>query len=188
MVGLAATLVVGACGGDPEQRSDRVIPLPTEAPTTSTTTTTVPGFGFDPAAVQKVWADYQAASDALDAISEAPNPDDPRLAMWFTGPMLEYWRTRLGEQRAAGQRATYPPGSRHREELKGIISLTAETAEIDVCALDDPVVGGPSGETINDNIAIVRSIETLKLEGGKWKWAEMQSHDAQESECPGFFD
>ena len=188
MVGLAATLVLGACGGDPEQRSDRVIPLPTEAPTTSTTTTTVPSFGFDPAAVQKVWADYQAAVDVLDSLIAAPNPDDPRLPLSLTGPMLEHWRNELAKQRDAGEVAKYPPGSRHREELMGVRSLTAETAELDVCGLDDAVVTGPSGEVINDNVAIVRVVERLKREDGRWKWAETEGGDATEAECPGFFD
>ena len=118
----------------------------------------------------------------------APDPDDPRLATWFTGPMLEHWRIELTKQRDAGEVAKYPPGSRHREELKGVRSLTAEMAELDVCGLDDAVVTGPSGEVINDNVAIVRVVERLKREDGRWKWAETEGGDATEAECPGFFD
>ena len=188
---LAVAMAAGACGGGGEPRSDRVIPLPTETPTTSTatsTTSTVPSFGFDHDTVQKVWADYQAAVDVLDSLIAAPNPDDARLAIALTGPMLEHWRTELSEQRAAGEVAVYPPGSRHREELMGVRSLSADIAELDVCGLDDAVVTGTSGEVMNDNVAIVRVIEKLKLDGGRWKWMERVGTDATETECPGFFE
>ena len=188
---LAVAMAAGACGGGGEPRSDRVIPLPTETPTTSTvpsTTTTVPSFGFDHDTVQKVWADYQAAVDVLDSLIAAPNPDDPRLAIALTGPMLEHWRTKLGRRRDAGERSVYPPDSRHRQELKGIQLLSGETAEIEICGLDDAVVRGPGGAVVNDEVAILRAIVTLRLEGGRWKWAELNGHDALEAECPGFFE
>ena len=188
MVGLAATLVVGACGGDPEPLSDRVIPLPTEAPTTSAIATTVPSFGFDPAMVQEVWADFQAASDALAVVAEDPDPDDPRLAEWLAGPLLARWQTEFGERRAAGRRAEYPHDSRHREELKGIITLGVDNAELDVCALDDAIVTGAGGEVLDDDVAIRRAVVTMQLEEGRWKWAALRADDATEAECPGFFD
>ena len=187
MAGLGATLVVAACGGHHEPLSDRVIPLPTEAPPVPPTPS-VPSFGFDDATVQKVWAEYQAASGALDAISEDSNPEDPRLSEWFTGPVLAHWQNELSERNVAGQRVAYPPDSRHREELKGVLSLSADTAEIDICALDDAVVSGPDGEVIDDDVAVRRAVVTLRLEGERWKWADQRSHDATESECPGFFD
>lgn len=203
-VSLSVVTVAACSGGESTSRTDQVTPLKprpaststtasTTASTTpstaapSTTTTTLRDFGVDPELVRQVWADLVAAIQAIEVASADPDPDNPTLAQHLTGPMLDHWRQRFTEWRAAGEYAYFPENSRRTQVLMGVRVVSPDFVRLDTCFVDDGIRAVRStGEVKDDSVVTIRAWEGLQRVEGGWKWAEQTDgiRDAQDL-CPG---
>ena len=188
-----------ACGGA-DDGTARDVPVTTDAESTTTSTTlppmtttsaapttTVFAFGFDQALISKVWADYEAAIDAMEHSSSEADPEDPLLDQHLAGGQLEHWRQVQTERRAAGQHASFPADTQHREQLIGVGIVSSSQIDIRVCTYDDAVVSVRStGETIDDRAGWSWSSDSMVKTDGEWKFAGRNIRPARENECPAY--
>ena len=187
---LLASAVAPGCGGGDGSSARTTRPL-VEGSTTSTTagptstTMTVPDFGYDHELVQQVWRDYEAAIDAIEAAVQEP-ADDASLGEHLTGALLSQWRARLASYVERGERVVYPATRRGREVLESVVVRSPVRVDLVVCSLDDSVlVDSSTSSTINDRVVVLRSTESLLLERGTWRLGGRDGTEVEEASCFG---
>ena len=168
----AVALLLAACSGsgdeivEPASTTSRA---PTSASTTFTSTTTSPSGGHQPEE-QDLVQRYIGFWDARLAANEAPpNPDDPALPEFATGPQLDNvvaeTRRRLDDGLAL--RAADPSRTSHDVT---VIGQTADRAELQDCFVNDGIVYRTNtGEVVDDSV-VTRSVSAdMVLVDGVWK-------------------
>lgn len=171
---VATALLLAACsaGGDeisePASTTSRA---PTTASTTSTptTTSTSPPDGSQ-SDDQELVDRYVGFWDARLAANESPpNPDDPALAEFATGPQLDNVMAETRQRLDDGLALRSADPSRTSHDVT-VISQTADRAEIQDCFVNDGVVYRPdTGEVIDDSV-VTRSVSAdMVLVDGVWK-------------------
>lgn len=169
-----AALLLAACSGsgdeiaEPASTTSRA---PTTAPTSpeSTTTSTSPPDGGQ-VEERGLVERYVGFWDARLAANEAPpNPDDPALAEFATGPQLDNvvaeTRRRLDDGLAL--RAADPSRTSHDVS---VLRQTADRAELQDCFVNDGIVYRTNtGEVVDDSV-VTRSVSAdMVLIDGVWK-------------------
>lgn len=176
-----AVVVFGACsgGGDEivEPASTSSTAPTTEAPTSSSTASsnsTSPTTTGEPDSEQpgdqEVVDRYLGFWDARFAANEAPpDPGDPALAEFATGPQLDNvvaeTRQRLDDGLAL--RAAQPSQTSHDVT---VVSRTAERVELQDCFVNDGIVYRPATGEVIDEEVVTRSVSAdMVLVDGVWK-------------------
>ena len=170
----AVALLLAACSGsgdeivEPASTTSRA---PTTASTTSTSTTTPtsPSGAHQPEERDLVER-YVGFWDARLAANEAPpNPDDPALPEFATGPQLDNvvaeTRRRLDDGLAL--RSADPSETSHDVT---VIRQTGDRAELQDCFVNDGIVyRTDTGEVVDDSV-VTRSVSAdMVLVDGVWK-------------------
>jgi hypothetical protein len=166
-----ALLLAGCSGSSDEivEPASTTSRAPTTASTTSTSTATSPSGGHQPEE-QDLVERYIGFWDARLAANQAPpNPDDPALAEFATGPQLDNvvaeTRRRLDDGLAL--RAADPSRTSHDVT---VIRQTADRAELQDCFVNDGIVyRTDTGEVVDDSV-VTRSVSAdMVLVDGVWK-------------------
>lgn len=172
----SAALVLGACTGSDDQiaepsSSTNSAPT-TEATTTSASISTSPSSNTDsaPAEDQEIIDRYLGFWDArLTANDEPPDPGDPALAEFATGPQLANVidETRRRFEDGLALREAEPSRTSHDV---AVITKTADRVELQDCFVNDGIVYRPdTGEVIDDSV-VTRSVSAdMVLVDGEWK-------------------
>ena len=170
---VATALLLAACSGGGDEISEPASTTsraPTTASTsTSTTTSTSPPDGSQ-SEDQELVDRYVGFWDARLAANEAPpNPDDPALAEFATGPQLDNVMAETRQRLDDGLALRSADPSRTSHDVT-VISQTADRAEIQDCFVNDGVVYRPdTGEVIDDSV-VTRSVSAdMVLVDGVWK-------------------
>lgn len=171
---VATALLLAACsaGGDeisePASTTSRA---PTTASTTSTPTTTSTSAPDGSQSDDQELVDrYVGFWDARLAANESPpDPDDPALAEFATGPQLDNVMAETRQRLDDGLALRSADPSRTSHDVT-VISQTADRAEIQDCFVNDGVVYRPdTGEVIDDSV-VTRSVSAdMVLVDGVWK-------------------
>jgi hypothetical protein len=123
---------------------------------------------------QEILAAWSTFRDALDEVnSEKPDPNDPRLARYATGEMLEDVRAAAEQNRAQGIVTRLPENS-ISQVWPEVISVEGDTAQLRSCEVDDGlVVKAETGDTVNPPGAVTLLVEaTLIRDDQGWKVSE----------------
>lgn len=174
---LALTLFAGACTSSDDD--DIVDPATTETTSTSSTSTsatsstsstpTTSGDGDSEESADAIER-YLAFWDArFEANTEPPDPDDPGLAEYATGPQLENVVAETQRRLDAGQalRAADPSQTSHVVE---IVSTDEGRVELQDCFVNDGVVYEVRSGTVVDDSVVTRSVSAVMVEvDGRWK-------------------
>lgn len=170
---VAASLLLAACSGGGDEISEPATTTsraPTTASTsTSTTTSTSPSDGSQ-SDDQELVDRYVGFWDARLAANEAPpNPDDPSLAEFATGPQLDNVTAETRQRLADGLALRSADPSRSSHDVT-VISQTADRAELQDCFVSDGIVyRTDTGEVIDDSV-VTRSVSAdMVLVDGVWK-------------------
>ena len=171
---VATALLLAACSGGGDEISEPASTTsraPTTASTTSTSTTTStsPPDGSQ-SDDQELVDRYVGFWDARLAANEAPpNPDDPALAEFATGPQLDNVMAETRQRLDDGLALRSADPSRTSHDVT-VISQTADRAELQDCFVNDGIVYRPdTGEVIDDSV-VTRSVSAdMVLVDGVWK-------------------
>lgn len=125
----------GSDGDDGDAGDDRVGPA-TESTVEGTSKTTTERAAATTTTVEltaeeEVVRDYEAASAAISAAANPPNPDSPELAAHFTGSSLSRYQATLRSLEAAG--ATAETTVEHHPTS---VTIAGESAEVQDCFVD----------------------------------------------------
>jgi hypothetical protein len=184
---LAVALVVGlsslsACGGDDDDAAEGDEPSTTTAAPESTTTTAADHQAAEEAAVKdareaadEVWKDTTAPPE--------PNPDDPRIAEHYVGPMLDRLTETIRGLRANGWAIRYPDHSQYRLDITSIRFSEddgQQVAFLEVCGVDDGErFDIASGDVLEGGVRTLQLTEAMRKVDGEWKLAERRENDSQ---------
>ena len=171
---VATALLIAACSGGGDEISEPASTTsraPTTASTTSTSTTTStsPPDGSQ-SDDQELVDRYVGFWDARLAANEAPpNPDDPALAEFATGPQLDNVMAETRQRLDDGLALRSADPSRTSHDVT-VISQTADRAELQDCFINDGIVYRPdTGEVVDDSV-VTRSVSAdMVLVDGVWK-------------------
>lgn len=171
---VATALLIAACSGGGDEISEPASTTsraPTTASTTSTSTTTStsPPDGSQ-SDDQELVDRYVGFWDARLAANEAPpNPDDPALAEFATGPQLDNVMAETRQRLDDGLALRSADPSRTSHDVT-VISQTADRAELQDCFVNDGIVYRPdTGEVVDDSV-VTRSVSAdMVLVDGVWK-------------------
>ncbi len=176
IVVIAAIAVLGGCGTEMAERASAsaVAPAPDSVPdsvppTTATTTTTATTVDVDPEtaiglAVDNFWSVYLLAHDP-------PNPDHPALAEVAVGDELDLLRKTIAGRRSVGESIRRSEKNAFTSTI-AIRTLTAGTALVEACVLDDVVVVETvSNRVVNDEVGTYRFELSMVKVDGHWKVA-----------------
>lgn len=171
---VATALLIAACSGGGDEISEPASTTsraPTTASTTptSTTTSTSPPDGSQ-SDDQELVDRYVGFWDARLAANEAPpNPDDPALAEFATGPQLDNVMAETRQRLDDGLALRSADPSRTSHDVT-VISQTADRAELQDCFVNDGIVYRPdTGEVVDDSV-VTRSVSAdMVLVDGVWK-------------------
>lgn len=175
VVVLAAALLLAACsaGGDeiaePASATSGAPTTTTSTTSTSTTTSTSSPDGSQ-SDDQELVDRYVGFWDARLAANEAPpNPDDPTLAEFATGPQLDNVMAETRQRLDDGLALRSADPSRTSHDVT-VINQTADRAELQDCFVNDGIVYRPdTGEVIDDSV-VTRSVSAdMVLVDGVWK-------------------
>lgn len=171
---VVAALLLASCSGGGDEISEPASTTsraPTTASTTSTSTTTSTSPPDDSQPDGQELVDrYVGFWDARLAANEAPpNPDDPALAEFATGPQLDNVMAETRQRLDDGLALRSADPSRTSHDVT-VISQTANRAELQDCFVNDGIVYRPdTGEVIDDSI-VTRSVSAdMVLVDGVWK-------------------
>jgi hypothetical protein len=137
--------------------------------TTSTTTSSSPPDGSQ-SDDQELVDRYVGFWDARLAANEVPpDPDDPALAEFATGPQLDNVVAETRQRLDDGLALRSADPSRTSHDVT-VISQTADRAELQDCFVNDGIVYRPdTGEVIDDSV-VTRSVSAdMVLVDGVWK-------------------
>jgi hypothetical protein len=114
-----------------------------------------------------VLADYTAATEAVQAAFDPPDPQHPDLLATHAGPQLERYQTRLAEYQIEGRSDVLVS----KETNPQVISVDDITAVVEDCLTEvlqytDTVTREPQGEPRTYTVLIR---DDLELVDGNWK-------------------
>lgn len=182
-----AGVVATACGGG--EGAPSAVTVPEASSTTSTTApaTTEPATG--PSAEAAVEQAFYEQWDAFIEILSDPDPANPLIDRYFTGPAREQVLDAVSEFVARGHVARLPADPKKFELTVETIDLvSARRAEVVECVVDGlTVVEAGSGETVNDAVSVLRIREVFVFEDDYWKVSttETLKRLGHRSECDG---
>ena len=171
---VATALLIAACSGGGDEISEPAsttsrAPTTASTVTTSTTTSSSPPDGSQ-SDDQELVDRYVGFWDARLAANEAPpDPDDPALAEFATGPQLDNVMAETRQRLDDGLALRSADPSRTSHDVT-VISQTADRAELQDCFVNDGIVYRPdTGEVIDDSV-VTRSVSAdMVLVDGVWK-------------------
>lgn len=164
----ALTLAVAACGGGDSGDDGGVDEESTGEPTADeSTTTTVETTATTLSREEQVIADYNAATEAVQAAFDPPDPEHPDLLATHSGPQLERYQTRLTGYQVENQSDVLLS----KETNPQVISLDDTTAVVEDCLTEvlqytDAVTRAPRGEPRTHTLLIHDDLELIE---GTWK-------------------
>jgi hypothetical protein len=170
---LILALTVASCSDDPE-------PPTTASPPTSKATSTTKA----PTPEEEVRAVMEAWAEASIRLRLDPDPEDPALATYLTGRMLEEQRRKFAGLKERGEFGHQPEPSVTAVRIESI-EIRDREATIVNCDVDDLQLMSPAGEILNDRIVSVRFSIGAVREDGAWKLATATPIEAWEnrSQC-----
>lgn len=182
--------VVGCSSDEPASISDgttsTTAPVEASGPedqaTTSTSTTTrpattttkppgTPTTATRPSEAERTVIDrYEAYWDARAAANAAPpNPDDPALRDLATGPQLATVVAETKDRRDKGL-AIRDARPSVAERHVTVVSLSADTSELNDCSVNDGVVYRIDGGQVVDASVVTRNVKaTMRKVDGVWR-------------------
>ena len=169
----AALAVSGACGGDEGDEGDTDADAlesgdDTTTSSEATTTTLTPE--------DAVWRDVVAGSDALSAVSAAPDPEAPDLLRYYTGDSLAGLQDAMRDLQSGG--AVDTSAELHRYS----VAVAGETATVDYCFVDTTQRLTTAGDPIGPpEVTSMRSAAQLELVEDVWK---ISQQTLTPEECP----
>jgi hypothetical protein len=173
-VAVALAVSSGACGGDDEgdasgtDANDLESDDGTTTSSEATTTTLTPE--------EAVWRDIVAGSDALSAVSAAPDPEAPDLLRYYTGDSLAGLQDAMRDLQAGGAADT--SAELHRYS----VAVAGETATADYCFVDTTQRLTTEGVPIGPpTVTAMRSAAQLELIDDVWK---ISQQTLTPEECP----
>jgi len=148
----------------------------------TTTTTTVAGAADDPVRAEVETA-YRNAVQAAETAATVPSPDDPRIAEWNTGPMLDDWQNDISALRIQGRVVSFPADSL-REIVFVLAKVDGNRAVVTTCEVDDAIVTEvATGQVINSRVVRNR-FESVLVRSDRWRLSERQIVDEGGESCP----
>lgn len=176
---VVAALLLAACSGSGDEITEpgstastargTEATASTSTTSTSTTTSTTARDGSQPDG-QELVDRYVGFWHARLVANEAPpNPDDPALAEFATGPQLDNVMTETRQRLDDGLALRSADPSRTSHDVT-VINQTADRAELQDCFVNDGIVYRPdTGEVIDDSV-VTRSVSAdMVLVDGVWK-------------------
>ena len=169
---VAVALLVGACGGDNDQRAADLTTSTFAEETTTTappeTTTTAA-----PTPEEQVLAAYQGYWAAVDEMVAPPQvrPELSAFRQYATGEVLVAIVRSAEETKAEDSVFQIPEGGQYSHRAE-VVSVEGDTATVRDCNIDDTVeLNATTGEVIDDAVSTRLYISMLVRETGRWKVA-----------------
>jgi hypothetical protein len=173
---VAAALAVssGACGGDDEGDASDTDANASESGDDTTTSSEATTTTLTPE--EAVWRDVVAGSDALSAVSAAPDPEAPDLLRYYTGESLAGLQDAMRDLQAGG--AVDTSAELHRYS----VAVAGETASADYCFVDTTQRLTTAGDPVGPpEVTSMRSTAQLELVDDVWK---ISQQTFTPEECP----
>lgn len=160
-----AVVVLGllaACsgGGSGSAAKTTTTTASTTTTTVAVTTTTTPED-----AVKQAYLDYWKMIDRLIA---APDASDPELELRAVDPLLSAVRDDMSTRKSEGRTTRPPANSKYAHVIQKVI-VSATTATIVDCYVDDRVQFSADGSVLNDAVSTDNATSTLVLAAGAWR-------------------
>jgi hypothetical protein len=171
---VAAVAVVAAmagCSGGGAGTKQAASPTTTStAPTTTSVASSTSTTLSQEDQVKAAWDGYWTM---VVRLAGHPDPNDPELAVRAANPLLASLRDDFSTREAAGERVVVPPSTQYQHQFLSA-SITAYTAKVSGCQLDDSVTVGPSGEVLDDTVSTKDITATFIREGSNWLANDVQ--------------
>ncbi len=178
---VAVVLALASCSGGGDD----------DAEASENTTTTTTAETTAPPTTLSVEEEVEAAYRELDALSaelsQAPNPDDPRLPEMVLEPQLSEMRDSLAEAAAKNEIYEVSPLTTY-EILDTKVAPTGLTATLTICAVgDDKVIDMDTGDVVQEGTYTLKDEASYRKEDGRWKLEEYLTLDSWEgiTSCEG---
>jgi hypothetical protein len=166
----ATVLLVVACNGNGDDAADS-----TTSTARETTTTLAPSTTVSPE--DEVIRDYQAATEALSAAFNPPNPQHPDLLRYWTGDALAFYQSRINQLQANNV------GAENTIETHPVVrSVTGDAAVLDDCIVDSTqLINLATNEPVGDPGNTTQGLD-VEMQRGADVW-QISVRTAREDPC-----
>lgn len=179
VLAVAGALLAGCGGGDGEPSAVTVAETtPTSTTTTEATTTTVSAEAAVEQAFYEQW-------DAFIEILSDPDPANPLIDRYFTGPARESLLDAISRFVSDGVSAKRPDDRAQFQPTVRAVHLESRTRAVVIeCTIDGiQQVDRRTGTVIDSDVAQVHGKLVFEYSGGQWRVAEIGTASAEDPPC-----
>ena len=175
MAVVLTALLLGCSGStDRTSRSDNSGSPSSSSSVATTTTTTVAATTTTTISQEEaVKAAYLAYWAMVDRLVQAPDPNDPEIALRVAEPALSDLVADVGTRLANGNRVRPPSPDQNQHRILDA-SVSGDSATIRDCFVDGRIVVDEGGTVLDDKVVTSKLEAAFERNGGNWKLRSSQ--------------